>query len=173
MSAHDEALGLMSELVLEDGRRWGDAAHSFQLDDARDVLNPASKTPYSFLTRGRGGAKTSDLAGIALAVMLSQAPPGSRLYAAAADRDQARLLVDSIQGYAARTPELSGALTSIRTGDCEPARPTEVRADAPGRGFDPFLSWRIRSGRRPTVRSGSGKPHRVPSPRATLRGSSY
>ena len=143
MSAHDEALGLMSELVIEDGRRWGDAARDFQLDDAREVLNPASKTPYSFLTRGRGGAKTSDLAGIALAVMLSQAPPGARLYAAAADRDQARLLVDSIQGYAARTPELSGALIvdSYRvTANRRSVQLEVLAADAPGAwGLRPYF----------------------------------
>jgi hypothetical protein len=35
---------------------------------------------------------------------------GVALYAAAADRDQARLFIDSIRGYAVRTPELRGAL---------------------------------------------------------------
>ena len=105
-----DALALLNALVLEDGRRWGDAAQRWQRDDADAILNESSPTPYSFLTRGRGGAKTSDLAGIATSCLLTQAPPGGRLYAAAADRDQARLFSDSIAGFVARTPELRGAL---------------------------------------------------------------
>ena len=104
------ALDLLAGLVLEDGRRWGDAAVAEQWADARAVLNPAGE-PYHFLTRARGFAKTSDLAGIAVAVMLAQLPVGSRLYGLAADRDQGRLLVDSVGGYAARTPELASALS--------------------------------------------------------------
>ena len=88
------ALDLLAALVLEDGRRWGDAAVAEQWDDARAVLNPAGE-PYHFLTRARGFAKTSDLAGIAVAAML------------------AHLLVDSVAGYAARTPELGSALRSV------------------------------------------------------------
>src|SRR5438093_1574600 len=55
-------------------------------------------------------AARADLAGVAIAAALAQAPPGARLYAGAADRDQARLFADSIQGFQARTPELRGAL---------------------------------------------------------------
>jgi phage terminase large subunit-like protein len=104
-----DALSLLQALVLEDGRRWGDVATGFQLEDARAVLDQ-SAAPYSFLTRARGAAKTSDLAGIAVAAMLTQAPAGSRLYGLAADKDQARLLVDSVRGYVERTPELRGRL---------------------------------------------------------------
>jgi hypothetical protein len=104
-----DALVLLQALVLEDGRRWGDVAAPFQLEDARAVLEQDGP-PYSYLTRARGAAKTSDLAGIAVAAMLTQAPPGARLYGLAADRDQARLLVDSVRGYVERTPELQGRL---------------------------------------------------------------
>lgn len=45
---------------------------------------------------------------MALAAMLVQAPPSSRLYGLAADRDQARLLLDSVRGFVQRTPELQG-----------------------------------------------------------------
>jgi hypothetical protein len=106
----DNAVSLLQALVLEDARRWGDAAQAWQREDAEAILDLSSPTPYSFLTRGRGGSKTGDLAGVALAAMLAQAPPGARLYAAAADRDQARLFADSIGGFKARTPELRGAL---------------------------------------------------------------
>lgn len=104
-----DAVALLQALVLEDGCRWGDLATPFQLDDARAVLGMDAE-PYHFLTRARGAAKTSDLAGIAVAAMLTQAPPSARLYGLAADRDQARLLIDSVRGYAERTPELRGRL---------------------------------------------------------------
>lgn len=104
------ALDLLASLVLEDGRRWGDAAVPEQWEDARAVLDPEAP-PYHFLTRARGYSKTGDLAGIAVASMLAQLPAGSRLYGLASDRDQGRLLTDSIAGFVARTPELRGALT--------------------------------------------------------------
>lgn len=105
------ALDVLAGLVIEDGRRWGDAAVEDQWTDARAVLDPNGAEPYHYLTRARGYSKTADLAGVAIAVMLAQLPDASRLYALAADKDQGRLLVDSIRGYAARTPGLSGALT--------------------------------------------------------------
>ncbi len=111
MSRLDAALDILSGLVLEDGRRWGEVAEPFQWADARAVLDPENETPYHFLTRSRGGSKTADLAGVAIAAMLTQLPAGARLYGLAADRDQGRLLVDSIPGYAARTPELRNALS--------------------------------------------------------------
>lgn len=104
------ALDVLSGLVLEDGRRWGAVAVGFQWEDVRAVLDPDSPTPYAYLTRARGGSKTDDLGGISTAAMLAQAPAGARLYGVAADRDQARLLVDSIAGFVTRTPLLHGAL---------------------------------------------------------------
>ncbi len=88
--ASEAALDLLSTMVLEDGRRWGEAATRWQWVDARANLTIGSPTPYHFQTRPRGGAKTADQAGVLLAVMLTQAPPGARLYALAADRDQGR-----------------------------------------------------------------------------------
>lgn len=103
------AIDLMASLVLEDGERWGDVAEEFQWSDARAVLG-AEAPPYHFLTRSRGASKTGDLAGMAIAAMLTDLAPGSRLYCLAADRDQGALFIDSIASYASRTPELSGAL---------------------------------------------------------------
>ena len=94
----------------ESGRRWGDAATAVQKLDAQAVLDQASPTPYHFLTRARGYSKTDDLGGIAIAIMLEQLPPASRLFALAADKDQGRLLIESIGGFKARTPELVNAL---------------------------------------------------------------
>ena len=104
-----DALDTLYGLVLEDGRRWGEAAAPFQREDAEAILEPGG-VPFHYLTRSRGSSKTSDLAGIAISVALTQAPPGARMYAVAADRSQAGLLVQAVAGYVQRTPELRGAL---------------------------------------------------------------
>jgi hypothetical protein len=70
-----EALDLFFGLVLEDGRRIGEAASGFQRQDAKAVLEQESPTPNHFLTRPRGDSKTTDLAGMNIAVGLVQAPP--------------------------------------------------------------------------------------------------
>ncbi len=101
------AWGIMTSLTLEDGRAWGDAATPLQLADARAALE--GPAPYNYWTRSRGTAKTSDSAGVALALLLA-APSGARLYLAAADADQAALAHDSIVGYVGRTPLLRGKL---------------------------------------------------------------
>lgn len=110
MNAFGAAEGLLASLVLEDGRRWGDAAVPHQVADARAVLDVDGPRRH-WLGRSRGYSKTSDTAGMSAAVMLTQLAAGSTAYAAAADKDQARLLADKIRGYAVRTPELRGALT--------------------------------------------------------------
>jgi phage terminase large subunit-like protein len=156
-----DALELLRSLVLEDGRRWGDVAQPWQLEDAEAVLAlppprgggsgrtprgvapvrgaPFASEPYHFLTRGRGGAKTSDLAGVAIAAMLTQAPSSARLYGLAADRDQARLLIDSVRGYVERTPELRGQL-SVDTWRVTAARDVVLEALA----ADAASSWGLR-----------------------------
>lgn len=105
------ALDLLYALRLEDGRRWGEASTVEQQADAAAVLDERSRTPFHFLTRSRGYSKTTDQAGVAVAALLAQLPPGSRAYAVAADRDQARLMLDAVEGFVARTPELAGALS--------------------------------------------------------------
>lgn len=103
------ALDLVRALVLADGRRWGDAAASWQLADAAAVLS-LDGPPLHYLTRPRGASKTSDLAAICIAALLEQLPAGSRSYAVAADADQARLLLDALAGFVTRTAGLGGAL---------------------------------------------------------------
>lgn len=106
-----DALDVLGGLVLEDGRRWGDAAQAWQWDDARAVLDAGVDAPRShFLTRPRGASKTSDLGGVAIAALLSQLRPQAKAYAVASDADQARLLVDAMAGFALRTPGIGAAL---------------------------------------------------------------
>jgi hypothetical protein len=99
MQATEAALDLLSTLVLEDGRRWGEAALPWQWADAMANLTVGSETPYHFQTRPRGASKTA-----------TQAPHGGKLYAVAADRDQGALIVESMMGYVRRTPVLEGLL---------------------------------------------------------------
>lgn len=97
-------LDLMASLVLEDGRAWGEAAHPWQRDDAAAVLdNRPDAARLHFLTRPRGGSKTTDLAAAALAVLLTQAPPRSTSHAYARDKDQAALLVAALSALAHRS----------------------------------------------------------------------
>jgi phage terminase large subunit-like protein len=104
------ALEFLASLVLEGGRRWGEAASVWQWQDARLILSLDTAVRNHFLTRPRGGSKTTDLAGICLAVMLYQAPAAARTYALAVDRDQGRLLIDSMSGFARRTPGVAPLL---------------------------------------------------------------
>jgi len=94
---------------LEDGSRWGEVAIDWQWDDARAVLDRTGPRRH-FLTRPRGGSKTSDLGAVIIAALIDQAPTASRSYGFAVDRDQAALLADAVAGFLARTPEVRGAL---------------------------------------------------------------
>lgn len=105
----EQALDTLSSLVLEDGSRWGDVAVERQVDDAAAILDLAGPRKH-LITRPRSGSKTTDLAGIAIAVLLDQAPSAARCYVVAADRDQARLLLDAAEGMVDRTPGLDRVL---------------------------------------------------------------
>jgi len=105
MTTTDDALALLAGLVLSDGRRWGQAATSVQWADARAVLDPDGPRRH-WLGRARGYSKTTDTAGLSLAAMLRQLPAGSLMYAAAADQDQARLVMTALRGFVERTAGL-------------------------------------------------------------------
>lgn len=94
---------VLAALALEDGRPWIEAATDRQLADALAVLE--GPVPYHYVTRPRGGSKTTDAAACGLAWLLT-APPGARGYWAAADRDQAALGFDSLRGFLDRSPAL-------------------------------------------------------------------
>lgn len=138
----DDALDVMHGLVLEDGRRWGEAAIEWQRADAAAILDVTGARRH-FVTRPRGGSKTTDLAGVIIAVLLVQAPPASRSYAFASDREQAGLLLDAVAGFRSRTPGLgelvigANKVTNTVTGAT-----LEVMAsdDASAWGLRPYLT---------------------------------
>jgi len=99
-------MDMLDALVLEDGRRWGDVATERQREDAAAILDGKVQL-YHWLGRSRGYSKTTDLAGIALVLLLTQASGRSRSYAVAADLDQAGLLLDAIAGFVHRDPALA------------------------------------------------------------------
>lgn len=97
----------LAQLRLDDGRLWIDVAADFQIADAIAVTE--GPKPYNFLTRARGGSKTTDLAAVALALMLAVDTP-ERLYWIAADAEQGRLAIDSISQFGASTPSIGSAI---------------------------------------------------------------
>ncbi len=105
-----EAKALLAALVLEDGRRIGDAWEPWQWRLAQWMFDERAR-PNRFETRPRGGSKSTDAACILMVSMLTTLPAGSQLDAYAADRDQARLIVDWARGAVSRTPALASALT--------------------------------------------------------------
>lgn len=132
-----QAIDILAVLRLEDGREWGDAATRVQLEDARALLD--GETPYHFITRARGYSKTADLAGAAVALLLTL-PTGARCYWLAADQDQGKLALDSISGYVSRTELLHGSIEIQASRVVAPAtgnRLDVLAADAPS-------SWGLR-----------------------------
>lgn len=105
------ALDVLHGLVLDDGRRWGEAAVSWQRSDAAAVLEPGPSDPrLHWLGRPKGGSKSTDLAGMAVAWLVEQSEPLQDGYAVAADKDQANRLLDKARGFIARTPGLDEVL---------------------------------------------------------------
>jgi hypothetical protein len=102
-----DPLALMGGLVLDTGTTWAARALDFQQDDAAAILTDPEATPPTprmhFVTRPRGGSKTTDLAAICLAVLLTQAPSHSTSHAYARDKDQAALLLSALTALAHRS----------------------------------------------------------------------
>ena len=79
-------------LRIEDGRPWGEAAADWpiQVEDAEAVFSE-ERPNWHFLTRPRGGSKSTDMAAIALAWLTTDAPPMANGHIVAASTDQAAI----------------------------------------------------------------------------------
>lgn len=136
------ALQMLASMVPED-RPWAESAAPFQWEDARTILEPRDGVKQVFLTRPRGGRKTTDLAGIVLAVLARQAPPMARCYVGATDEEQSQRLIDAAAKIIARTPGLAASfkvtgltVTYVPSG----ASVTALPADASVYGLVPYLT---------------------------------
>lgn len=90
-------------LVLESGERWGAAAMPAQLADARAVLEPGDGPRRHWIGTPKGSGKTDGAAAMGLVELVEGTfSPTTPSYAAAADREQASLFLDSLRGYVER-----------------------------------------------------------------------
>ena len=98
-------------LRFPDGLAWGEAATELQLQDAASVLRPGNGPRRHWLGRPRGYSKTLDVAACTLSAMLAGLVSAEcPAYAAAADRQQAALLLDSLAAFVRNTPGLADAV---------------------------------------------------------------
>ena len=104
MTYPGQTMELLAALPV-DGGAWGETAADFQRRDAAAVLDPDGP-PFTWCGRPRGGRKTADAAGIAVALHLTVAPRGATSYCVAADAAQAGLVLDSVRGFVLRAPAL-------------------------------------------------------------------
>ncbi len=115
----DAAMHLLEALVVdEQGTTWGQRATDVQREDARALLDLDGPRKH-WIGRSRGYSKTDDAAAVSIAVLVTQLRYGDEAVVCAADRDQARILIDRIRRFSERTAELRGVL------DCQTY---EVRA---------------------------------------------
>src|SRR5690349_4272466 len=105
-----EALALLSGFITESGETWAEQAAYFQRDDAESIVGAKAGPRRHFIVRPRGASKTTDVAAISLALLISEAPKRSRSYVYAVDAEQALEVHDALVGFVSRTPGLSGAL---------------------------------------------------------------
>jgi hypothetical protein len=94
-------------ILLEDGVPFGERIDPWQIDDFAALDSDVHQ--HAYLERPRGHSKTGDVATEAVAELLL-GPPGQRLYCAAADEDQARLLFEDVAGKFQRNPLLRGSV---------------------------------------------------------------
>ena len=95
---------LATEILLEDGRPLGTVWDPWQQQDFQALQDP--RYQHAFLERPRGHSKTGD-AGSLVVAELVLGPPGQRIYALAADADQAALLLEDATQKFARNPQLA------------------------------------------------------------------
>ncbi len=144
MTSAEQALDLLATFVLPDGQRWGTAATPLQWEDARSIFSDSQQRRH-WLGRARGYAKTTDVAGMTLAALLTgMVAPEHPAFVAAGDSEQAALLRDSIEGFVNRTDGLGGRLTlnNFRVTATNGAELRVMSADG-GSAFGVRPSWLI------------------------------
>lgn len=82
-------------IVIEDGRPFGAVMEPWQAEDFAALDDPRHQ--HAYLERPRGHSKTGDIGTEAVAELVL-GRPNAQLFCAAADEDQARLLLDNVRG---------------------------------------------------------------------------
>ncbi len=139
-------------ILLEDGRAFGEVMEPWQVEDFAALDDTAHR--HAYLERPRGHSKTGDL-GTEAVTELVLGPPGQRLFCAAADEDQARLLFDDVVGKFQRSSLLAPTVKVTRGEVVVKATGSRLRvlaADAPSAyglrpdwiACDELAEWRRR-----------------------------
>jgi len=139
-------------ILLEDGRPFGEVVEPWQAEDFRALDDPRHR--HAYMERPRGHSKTGDL-GTEAVTELVLGRPGSQLYCAAADEDQAALLHADVRGKFERSPILRPLVKVTRrdiTVKATGSRLTVLAADAPSAyglrpdwiAVDELAEWRRR-----------------------------
>jgi hypothetical protein len=124
----DPALALVAGMVVDAGQTWGATATGWQRDLMRRVLVPDGDVLQWWDVRPRGGRKSTDLAAMLVALLLTQAPPSSRSYVVAADSDQGAEIVDAARAIVGATPGLGSLLVVTGTKIVNPVTDTSAEA---------------------------------------------
>ena len=90
-------------IILEDEMPFGDKMETWQKEDFTALDNGQFR--HAYLERPRGHSKTGDIGSEAVVEMVL-GRPGQRLFCAAADEDQAKLLFEDVAGKFQRHPAL-------------------------------------------------------------------
>ncbi len=137
-------------IILEDGRAF--AMEDWQCEDFEALDAPQYR--HAYIERPRGHSKTGDLGSEAVAELVL-GRPGSQLYCAAADEDQAKLLLADVVGKFQRHELLAPLVKVTRntvTVTSTGSKLTVLAADAPSAyglrpdwiACDELPSWRRR-----------------------------
>ena len=170
-------LDLLAGMVLDTGEPWGSVAADFQVADAEAIFAQVGPR-WHYLVRPRGGSKTTDTAGIALAWLATEAPAGARSYVVASDEDQGALLIDSASALVDGTPALRTAIdvASLKLTARSGATVEALAADGPGMFglrphlmiVDEFANWPATRNSRRVWTAILSAMHKVPGSRLVI-----
>jgi hypothetical protein len=106
----DPVLLIAEQLILEDGRPFGEVMADFQRKffQAIFAVRPDGIPVHGLVydERRRGESKTEDCAAAGVAALFT-GPARHHSYAVAKDQEQAALIIDSVEGFKARSPMLA------------------------------------------------------------------
>lgn len=109
-----EAIEVVAGLTLAGARPWAQAATGWQVADMQALLDEVGPRSH-YITRPRGGSKSTDMAA-ALVALLTTGNMRGEGHVWAVDRDQAALVLAAARELVQATPQLSGLLDFTTVG---------------------------------------------------------